>query len=53
MAQAVLAYLVTAAAAAWIVWSVLLPKSLKRRLKAGKAVPAGKGGCGGDCGCGD
>jgi hypothetical protein len=60
MAQTVLAYLLTALAAAWVIWSVLLPKSLKRAIKAplakrGTAVAGGgpKPGCGDDCGCGD
>lgn len=60
MAQTLLTYLLTAAAAAWVIWSVLLPRPLKGRIKAalagrrGKvAGPAGKGGCGKDCGCGD
>lgn len=53
MIQTIITYLVVAAAAIWVVWSMLLPKSLKRRLTAKKAVPAGKAGCGPDCGCGD
>ena len=58
MMQAALAYLITALAAAWVVWSVLLPKAAKRairsRLGRRKAAAAGpKGGCGDDCGCGD
>ena len=58
MIQTLLAYGATAIAAAWVAWSVLLPRSLKQRLRgrgkatAGKAG-AGKGGCGDDCGCAD
>ncbi len=58
MTQTLLAYLLTTVAAVWVIWSMLLPKTLKRRIKAPfagrKAVPAGKsGGCGDGCGCGD
>jgi hypothetical protein len=53
----VIAYVLTAAAAAWVVWAVLLPRSLKRALK-GRRKPAVTGeakggGCGDGCGCGD
>ncbi len=33
MVQAVAAYLIVAAALAWVVWSVFLPRTLKQRLK--------------------
>jgi hypothetical protein len=56
MTQAVIAYVLTVAAAAWVVWAVLLPKSAKRALK-GRRKPAvaggAKGGCGDGCGCSD
>jgi hypothetical protein len=52
MVQAVLTYLAVAAAALWVVWSVLLPKPAKRALRLRfmpqKATPAGKASC--DCG---
>jgi hypothetical protein len=58
MAQTALTYLITALAAVWVTWSVLLPKAVKHAIKArlgrrraAAAVP--KGGCGDDCGCGD
>lgn len=53
MMQTIITYLAVAAAAVWVAWSMLLPKSLKRRLKAKRSVPAGKADCGDDCGCGD
>ncbi|HTI67206.1 MAG TPA: hypothetical protein VL460_06625 [Caulobacteraceae bacterium] len=57
MIQTLAAYLLTAAAFAWVVWSVLLPKSVKRALKprlAKTAAVAGPGkGCGDGCSCGD
>lgn len=54
--QTLAAYAAVAVAAAWVVWSVVLPRSLKQKLRtAGKKAPnAGKkGGCGPGCGCGD
>ena len=55
MTQTLLAYGATAVAAAWVAWSVLLPRSLKQRLRGRGRVAAGKakGGCGDDCGCAD
>ncbi len=53
MTQTLLAYGATAIAAAWVVWSVLLPRSVKQKLRGRGKAPAGKGGCGDDCGCGD
>jgi ABC-type uncharacterized transport system permease subunit len=56
MTQTLLAYGATAIAAVWVVWSVLLPRSLKQKLRGGDkaALPKGKAGCGSDdCGCGD
>lgn len=53
MAQALGAYLVTAAAALWVVWSVLAPKSVRRRLMARltrRPAPVGRDGGGCDCG---
>jgi hypothetical protein len=55
--QAVLTYLLVAIAAAWVVWSTLMPKAVKQTLRAKlvpqKAAPAAKAGCdcGGDGGC--
>jgi hypothetical protein len=52
MVQAVLTYLLVAVAAAWVVWSTLLPKPVKQalriRLSLRKTAPAAKAGC--DCG---
>ncbi len=60
MVQTVLAYILTAGATGWIVWSVLLPKTFKRRLRdrfgrrrSSASTRAAKGGCGKDCGCAD
>ena len=53
MTQTLLAYGAVLLAGAWVVWSVLLPRSLKQKLRAG-GKPKGKAGCGSpDCGCGD
>jgi hypothetical protein len=43
-----LVYALVAAAAVWVVWSVVLPRSLKARLSARKSR-----GCDGDGGCGN
>ena len=44
--------LLVAMAAFWVVWSILLPKSVRQMLRARfaqrKAAPTGKAGC--DCG---
>ena len=53
MVQTAAAYLLVALAAAWIVWSMALPKPIKQALRARlsprKAVaPVDKAGC--DCG---
>lgn len=54
MTQTLLAYGATAIAAVWVVWSVILPRSLKQRLRGRAKASGGKGGCGSDdCGCGD
>jgi hypothetical protein len=58
MAQTLLAYLLVAFAAGWLTWSLLLPKTARRALKAKLAgqggAPSSKGGCAcGDGGCGD
>ena len=45
MVQTVLTYLLVAIAAAWVTWSVLLPRAIKRSLRARlspqQATPAG------------
>jgi hypothetical protein len=54
MAQALLAYLMVAAAAAWAAWSLFLPRALKQNLRARlsprRSPEPGKTGC--DCGGG-
>ena len=49
MVQPVLTYLAVAVAAAWVVWSTLLPKPVKQalraRVSARRATAAGKVGC--------
>ena len=53
--QILITYLLVLAAALWVLWSVLLPKAVKRAVKArfsGVRATNG-GGCGPDCGCGD
>lgn len=52
MTQTLLAYGATAVAAVWVVWSVILPRSLKQRLRGGAKTKSAKA-CGDDCGCGD
>lgn len=47
MTQTVAAYVIVAGAAAWIVWRMVLPVSLRTRLRM---RVTGKG-CGDDCGC--
>lgn len=54
MAQAVIVYLAVAVAAAWIAWSVLLPRSARQGLKRrfARHGPSSKSdgcGCGGGC----
>jgi hypothetical protein len=53
VAQSLVVYLAVAGAAAWVVWSILLPRSvrggLKRRLSPRRAPAGGKDD---DCGCG-
>jgi hypothetical protein len=51
MWQAVAAYLIVAGAAAWVVWSVLLPRALRARIGASLRRPAATAGSCGDCGC--
>jgi len=48
MIQAIAAYAIVAAAAVWLVWRMLLPATVKGRLKA----RLGGKSCGDDCGCG-
>ncbi len=48
MIQTIAAYAIVAAAAAWLVWRMLLPATVKGRLKA----RLGGKNCGDDCGCG-
>ena len=48
-AEALLVYAIVAAAAGWTVWKVLLPRSVKTRLRGRKPTKA-KGECG-DGGC--
>jgi hypothetical protein len=50
VAEAVLVYALVALAAAWTVWKLFLPRSLKARLKGGKTTKAKKADCG-DGGC--
>jgi hypothetical protein len=54
MWQAALTYLIVAAAGAWVAWSVLLPRSLRARLRRtlrrDAPAPASGGACG-NCGC--
>ena len=50
MIQSLIVYAAVAVAAVWVVWSIILPRSVKQRLK-GRGRP--KPGCGPDCGCGD
>ena len=46
MAQTLVVYLIVAAAAGWVVWSVILPSALKRTLKRGGKDCGCDGGCG-------
>jgi hypothetical protein len=48
--QTAFTYFAVTAAAAWVVWAILLPKGVRRAL-AGR-FSRGKAGPGGDCGCG-
>lgn len=56
MTQTLIAYLVTAAAAGWVVWSMLLPRAAKRAIRApfARLRPAAgsKSGCDCDGSCG-
>ena len=47
MIQTIAAYAIVAAAALWLVWRMLLPATVKSRLKA----RLGGKDCGDDCGC--
>jgi hypothetical protein len=51
--QNILVGLIVVAAFAWVAWTILLPASLRDRLRrlAGRPVPSQAGGCGGCCGC--
>ncbi|WP_434621806.1 hypothetical protein [Azospirillum sp. B2RO_4] len=54
MMESILVGTIVAAAFAWVAWTILLPASLRNRLRrlAGRPVPPqGAGGCGGCCGC--
>lgn len=52
MIQAILAYCIVAVAAAWLVWTLFLPGSLKGRLRpAARARPGLPGDCGSCAGC--
>lgn len=53
MMESLIVGLIVAAAFAWVAWTILLPASLRNRLRrlAGRPVPAQAGGCGGCCGC--
>ena len=52
MWQSLAAYLIVALAGAWVAWRVLLPGSLRARLR--RAVKGPKSaGCGDGCGCSD
>ncbi len=48
MIQTIAAYAIFAAAAGWLVWRMVLPATVKGRLKARFGS---KDGCGPDCGC--
>lgn len=47
MIQTVTAYVIVAGAVAWLVWRMVLPATLRKRMRA---RVMGKD-CGGDCGC--
>lgn len=49
MAEAAIVYGLVALAAAWTVWKLFLPRSLKARLSKRGTKGCGDGGCG-DCG---
>lgn len=54
MMESILVGLIVAAAFAWVAWTILLPASLRNRLRrlTGRPVPSQTaGGCGGGC-CG-
>ena len=53
MMESLVVGLIVAAAFAWVAWTILLPASLRNRLRrlAGRPVPSQAGGCGGGC-CG-
>lgn len=53
MMESLIVGLIVAAAFAWVTWTILLPASLRNRLRrlAGRPVPSQAGGCGGGC-CG-
>lgn len=46
---------IVAAALAWVVWTLLLPRAAADRLRrlAGRSGPSRPSGCGGCCGCSD
>ena len=52
MAQTAAAYLLVAAAAAWVVWSMVLPKGIKQAIRARlfRRKPAATNRAGCDCG---
>ena len=54
MLQNAIVALVVAAAAAWVVWSMLLPRRFRRQIKARMTEQEAKPDkdCGGDCGGG-
>lgn len=47
MIQSIAAYVIVAGAAAWLVWRMVLPATLRNRMRA---RVTGKD-CGDDCGC--
>ena len=53
MAQAVLTYLIVAAAAAWTLWSMFLRGWVRARRARRTADRAAAPGCGKGCGCAD
>jgi hypothetical protein len=48
MIQAIAAYAIVVVAAGWVIWRMVMPATIRTRLKA----RLGGKNCGDDCGCG-